>query len=113
MRASEIYLYIYTCKLYRSTGKSYPLQETTTSSAKIKNELGLSKNRLEMDIDHDIVTAADALKYRAGGAKQGGDSSESAPYDPNLECPTCGLKFKIGQIQTFREHASCCEPKMT
>jgi hypothetical protein len=62
---------------------------------------------LEVGIDGDIVSAADEVKTQVGGAAQ----VEEAPDDPNLECPTCGRKFKIGQIQMFRQHAASCNKK--
>ena len=33
-------------------------------------------------------------------------SIEDAPFDTNLECPTCKRLFKIGRIQDFREHVA-------
>ena len=42
---------------------------------------------------------------------QGKGAGQEAPFDPNLECPTCGCRFKIGQIQLFRQHAASCNNK--
>ncbi len=33
-------------------------------------------------------------------------SSDNVPFDPNLICPICGLSFRLGQIQKFRNHLS-------
>ena len=65
-------------------------------------------NQLEVGIDQDIVVAAADVKTQGKGA---GQETEDAPFDPNLECPTCGCRFKIGQIQLFRQHAASCNNK--
>ena len=31
------------------------------------------------------------------------------PFDPNLVCPMCGRKHRIGDIQKFRKHVNQCE----
>ena len=31
------------------------------------------------------------------------------PFDPNLVCPMCGKKHRIGEIQKFRVHVDTCE----
>ena len=32
------------------------------------------------------------------------DVQDSLPYDPNLVCPKCGKRYRIGQIQRFKRH---------
>ena len=32
------------------------------------------------------------------------DIQDSLPYDPNLVCPKCGKRYRIGQIQRFKCH---------
>lgn len=96
--------------------RKYPLQETTSSShvpplksnSQSRLETSLSGNRLEAGIDREIVSAADDMKMQV---EDEGAGQESAPYDPNLECPTCKKKFRIGQIQLFRQHAATCNNK--
>ena len=68
-------------------------------------------NQLEVGIDSEIGAAADDIKNLVGGNQSVGGASEDAPYDPNLVCPTCGKKFRIGQIQNFRHHAASCTRK--
>ena len=34
---------------------------------------------------------------------------EQKPYDPNLVCPMCGKRHRIGEIQEFRKHVSECD----
>jgi myosin protein heavy chain len=31
---------------------------------------------------------------------------EGIPYDPNLVCPKCRMRFREGEIQKFRRHVS-------
>lgn len=90
---------------------NYPLQETATptpSHAPPHRPSVSTDNQLEVGIDQDIVVAAADVKTQGKGEGQG---TEDAPYDPNLECPTCGCRFKIGQIQLFRQHAANCNNK--
>ena len=35
-----------------------------------------------------------------------GDDGEGIPYDPNLVCPKCRMRFREGEIQKFRRHVS-------
>ena len=35
-----------------------------------------------------------------------GDHGEGIPYDPNLVCPKCRMRFREGEIQKFRRHVS-------
>ncbi len=38
-----------------------------------------------------------------------GDSfEETTPLDPNLVCPYCNRRFRIGEIQKFRSHVFVC-----
>lgn len=108
----------------RSTA-NYPIQEVVTPNSSssghalstnpqmalpntsVTSLSNLSGNQLEVGIDRDIVVAADDVKNQAHG--EGG--TEDAPLDPNLECPTCGRGFRIGQIQLFRQHAASCNNK--
>ena len=32
------------------------------------------------------------------------DENPSLPYDPNLVCPKCGKRYRIGEIQKFKRH---------
>ena len=32
------------------------------------------------------------------------DDDSSLPYDPNLVCHKCGMKYCIGEIQKFKRH---------
>ena len=36
------------------------------------------------------------------------DSLDQPPFDPNLVCPSCGKRFREGEIQVFKRHAKAC-----
>lgn len=36
--------------------------------------------------------------------------SSHSPLDPNLKCPHCGMQFREGEIQKYRQHTSKCAP---
>ena len=68
-----------------------------------------SENTLEKGIDGDIRRAARNVKKQMAGRELSvGGGGVEAPYDPNLTCPSCGLRFRIGEIQKFKRHASTC-----
>ena len=68
-----------------------------------------SENTLEKGIDGDIRRAArNVKKQMAGRELSGAGGGVEAPIDPNLTCPSCGLRFRIGEIQKFKRHASTC-----
>ena len=113
---------------YQGAG-NYPRQETATpisshsqaapsnpglrSLAEVPNAMetsltSVTSNQLEKGIDDEINNAADDIKNQTSVGEGVG---EDAPFDPNLECPTCGRQFKIGQIQLFRQHAATCNTK--
>ena len=74
-------------------------------------QVNLNENTLEKGIDRDIRRAASNIKKQIGGRDSpAGVKSrvEMAPYDPNLVCPSCGYKFRIGEIQKFKRHAATC-----
>ena len=37
------------------------------------------------------------------------DPHADIPFDPNLNCVSCGRKFRIGEIQLFRNHVALCK----
>ena len=85
--------------------------ESGMSSPHGGSQVNVNENTLEKGIDGDIRRAARNVKKQIAGqgspagVKGGG---VQAPLDPNLICPTCGLQFRIGEIQKFKRHASTC-----
>lgn len=89
------------------------MKAVNTSVSSVTSLTSLEDNRLEMGLDREIGTVADDVRELVGGDGGGQEGEEKAPYDPNLECPTCGRKFRLGQIQHFRQHAAKCNNKIT
>ncbi len=84
-----------------------------TSVTSLTSMSSVEDNRLEDGIDKEIGAVANTVKIQVGGGAGGPEGKELAPYDPNLVCPTCGRKFRLGQIQVFRLHAAKCNNKVT
>ena len=70
----------------------------------------VNENTLEKGIDGEIRRAARNVKKQVARQESyvGAKGGVEAPYDPNLVCPSCGLEFRIGEIQKFKRHASTC-----
>lgn len=47
-----------------------------------------------------------ASRVRAAEQVGEGEESEGIPYDPNLVCPKCKMKFCEGKIQKYRKHVT-------
>ena len=97
--------------------KDHRPEPDSDSVSNVSMESGLNsptgdgnENTLEKGIDKDIRRAARNVKKQMAGREPsvGGGGGVEAPYDPNLTCPSCGLKFRIGEIQKFKRHASTC-----
>ena len=60
------------------------------------------------DISSDINTVIKQTVHKVREAEQmgEGEDGEGIPYDPNLVCPKCRLRFREGEIQKFRRHVS-------
>ena len=67
-----------------------------------------NENTLEKGIDGDIRRAARNIKKQMGGKESSVGGGVEAPYDPNITCPSCGFRFRIGEIQKFKRHMSTC-----
>ena len=79
--------------------------ESGLSSPTGDGRANANENTLEKGIDGDIRRAA---KKQMGGKESSVGGGVEAPYDPNLTCPSCGFRFRIGEIQKFKRHASTC-----
>ena len=86
--------------------------ESGVSSSQGGSLANANENTLEKGIDGDIRRAARNVKKQLAGRESlvgpGGKGGVEAPFDPNLVCPSCGLKFRIGEIQKFKRHAATC-----
>ena len=59
---------------------------------------------ISRDIDREIEQTASKVR-EAEQVLEGGDG-EGIPYDPNLVCPKCRMRFREGEIQKYRRHVS-------
>lgn len=67
------------------------------------------ENPLQKRLDDEIHrSAADIIQEVSGGFKEISQSTNH-PYDPNLVCPMCMKKFRIGEIQFFKRHVNTCD----
>lgn len=84
--------------------------ESVMSSPHGGSQVNVNENTLEKGIDGDIRRAARNIKKQIAGQElqAGAKGGVQAPLDPNLICPTCGLQFRLGEIQKFKRHASTC-----
>ena len=60
------------------------------------------------DISKDITNVIEETASKVRAAERVGErgESEGIPYDPNLVCPKCKMKFREGEIQKYRRHVS-------
>ena len=67
------------------------------------------ENPLQRKLDDEIQQCA-AKVIREVSGNQGEDLENNArPFDPNLICPMCMKKFRIGEIQFFKRHVNTCD----
>jgi predicted RNase H-like nuclease (RuvC/YqgF family) len=79
----------------------------TGNSAGRPKQGSVSPSQSSGDISKDIDTVIEqtASKMRADELVSEGEG-EGIPYDPNLVCPKCRMRFREGEIQKFRRHVS-------
>ena len=66
-------------------------------------------NELQRGVDHDIHKQAAAVIREVSGDRHRVKTDVQRPYDPNLMCPMCMKKFRIGEIQKFKRHVNTCD----
>ena len=66
-------------------------------------------NQLQRGVDHDIHKQAAAVIKEVSGGRHQIKTDVQRPYDPNLICPMCMKKFRIGEIQKFKRHVNTCD----
>ena len=66
------------------------------------------ENVLVEKIDTDISDMAAGVREEVSEENERIMTMEHKPYDPNLVCPMCGKKHRIGEIQKFRAHVDSC-----
>jgi len=66
----------------------------------------MEPNRLDIGIEQEIYHITKDIISDSEPPQTLGDIE--IPYDPNLVCPKCNLKFRIGAIQKYRQHVKTC-----
>ena len=66
------------------------------------------ENVLVEKIDADISDMAAGVREEVSEENKHIKTMEHKPYDPNLVCPMCSKKHRIGEIQKFRAHVDKC-----
>ena len=84
----------------KGRGTSVPARASAPERASVSPSA--SHSDISRDIDTDIQNAASKMKE----SDQVEGPNEDIPFDPNLVCPKCGKRFRVGEIQNFRKHVS-------
>ena len=96
-----------------STEKSAANSKADThkpSSKKVDDsEMSATENRLVNEIDQEIEEMAAEVQDAVSMENEAIVTMVHKPFDPNLVCPMCGKKHRIGEIQKFRVHVDRCE----
>ena len=110
-----------------STSVEIPDKVTTPSAGEVKptsDDEGLEddqeqlnrsanqfENPLQRKLDDEIHEHAAKVMREVSGKRleESGDESGRPPFDPNLICPMCMKKFRIGEIQYFKRHVNTCD----
>ena len=84
-----------------------PSQAAYTSPNTSQPGRGMDSDRLDVGIKREIYhIAKDEMKSKSETPQA--LAYEGIPYDPNLVCPKCHLRFRIGEIQKYRRHVKTC-----
>ena len=68
------------------------------------------RNVLQDKVDDDIQRqASEVIQQVGGGQRHKIMTDRRRPYDPNLVCPMCMKRFRIGEIQKFKHHVNTCD----
>ena len=65
-------------------------------------------NKLSTIINDDIGDVAAKVREQVSGSRERTVTNTERPFDPNLVCPMCQRRFRIGEIQKFRRHVNSC-----
>ena len=67
------------------------------------------QNRLQNEVDDEIHHEASEVMQQVSGGRRNIMTDRRRPFDPNLVCPMCMKRFRIGEIQKFKHHVSTCD----
>ena len=93
---------------------TYPLTDKPPAGHGVKAKAvkrrgeGERENILMEKIDNDIRDMAADVREEVDEGNDRTRTMIHKPYDPNLVCPMCGKRHRIGDLQKFCEHVSTC-----
>ena len=93
---------------YDDNDDSLPSLETLGNDQPSSFDVGRSEQRDHLDTQEMIVEVMEMT--RRPSTKEMSEDDPSLPYDPNLVCPKCSKRFRIGEIQKFNRHISDTHP---
>jgi hypothetical protein len=95
-----------------SSGGDQMPQESADSQVEDKRQLEDStaqyENPLQKELDDEIHQQAAQVIQEVSGGRRAANTDPKRPFDPNLVCPMCRRKFRIGEIQKYKKHVSTC-----
>ena len=76
---------------------------TTTEEADVNN-VYYGKSKSQVPITEEVRQEYHKMMRRPSTKEVQENDDSSLPYDPNLVCYKCGMKYHIGEIQNFKRH---------
>jgi len=70
------------------------------------HELYERGSNLDQNLDSLIHAQAETVVTEVGDESSRQLTMHHIPYDPNLTCPMCNKRFRIGEIQKYRKHVN-------
>ncbi len=96
-----------------SQGDKKELSDTGPRSVDVETSIAgfkepYTENPLVTDVDTEIKEMAAVVREEVKSRDFVATGLHEKPYDPNLICPMCGKRHRIGEIQKFRIHVRQC-----
>ena len=83
-------------------------EQTTPLPCQLEDSITQLENPLLKKLDDEIHEEASEVIQEVNGRRFEDSVERRRPYDPNLVCPMCRKRFRIGGIQKFRRHVNTC-----
>ena len=85
---------------------------TTEPQSRAGDSLSDNKNVILDSLDSDIRNMVAEVRKEVSEENECVMTIQNRPYDPNLVCPMCRKRHRIGEIQKFRQHVSVCDREL-
>ena len=83
-------------------------QSTGRDSRQLEDSTAQFENPLQKEVDDEIHEQAAKVIQEVSRGRVDVKTDLQRPFDPNLICPMCRRKFRIGEIQKFKKHVDAC-----